>query len=69
MGDRDPGAWQVVAPAPTDAPTAPTEHFKLGRPAGTWTYQDANGDVLGYVMRFDTEDGKIFLPLIPTCAD
>lgn len=63
MGDRDPGAWQVVAPAPADAPTAPIEHVKLGRPAGTWTYQDANGDVLGYVMRFDTEDGKIFLPL------
>ena len=32
MGNRDPGAWEVIAPVPGDAPAAPTEHFKLGRP-------------------------------------
>ena len=63
MGNRDPGAWEVLAPVPADAPAAPRAHYKLGKPTGTWTYRDASGAVLGYVMRFDTSDGKIFLPV------
>jgi putative DNA primase/helicase len=49
---------------PADAPKPPAEHFKLGKPATTWTYHNAIGQVLGYVLRFD--DGaseKQFRPL------
>jgi hypothetical protein len=52
-----------MTPVPADAPAAPGAHFKLGRPAGTWGYRDAAGDVVGYVHRYDTSDGKMFLPL------
>ena len=62
MGDRDRGAWQVLAPVPAGAPAPPREHYKLGKPAGTWTYRDAAGDELGHVHRFDAGNGKIFLP-------
>ena len=56
-------AWTIVLPVPADAPTAPTAHFKLGKPAATWTYTDAAGAVLGYVLRFDVGDEKQFRPL------
>ena len=64
MGDRGPGAWEVLAPAPADAPVPPDGHFKLGSPAGTWTYRDIAGALLGHVLRFDLDDGaKAFYPL------
>jgi putative DNA primase/helicase len=55
-------SWTIVVPVPADSP-APTEHFKLGKPTTTWTYTDAAGQVLGYVLRFDGADGKSFRPL------
>ena len=64
MGDRGPGGWEVIAPVPADAPVAPAEHFKLGRPTATWTYRNAASDELGRVLRFNLPDGaKSFLPL------
>ncbi len=64
MGDRDPGAWAVLTPVPADTPGAPTEHYKLGKPAAIWTYRAAGAAVLGYVHRYDLPDGsKTFLPL------
>ena len=57
-------AWEIVLPVPADAPSPPAGHFKLGKPAARWTYLDATGAVLGYVLRFDTADGeKQFRPL------
>ena len=57
-------AWTIVLPVPADAPSPPAAHFKLGKPIGTWTYPDAAGAVLGYVLRFDAVDGeKQFRPL------
>ena len=44
-------------PVPADAPPPPAEHFKLGKPSAQWTYTNAVGAVLGYVLRFDTPDG------------
>jgi hypothetical protein len=56
-------AWAIVVPVPAGAPAPPAEHFKLGKPSVWWTYPDAAGAVLGYVLRFDTGDGpKQFRP-------
>jgi putative DNA primase/helicase len=56
-------SWTIVVPVPADAPAPPREHFKLGKPTTTWIYTDAAGNMLGYVLRFDTVDGKNFRPL------
>jgi putative DNA primase/helicase len=67
VGPRRPAnvksKWILVVPAPADAPPPPSEHFKLGKPSATWTYADATGAVLGYVLRFDNAEGKQFRPL------
>lgn len=61
---RDRGASKkeltVIMPVPRDAPICSFEHHKHGSPSKTWTYRNVNGDVLGYVCRFDVarEDGK-----------
>lgn len=39
-----------------------------GAPAGTWHYHDADGDLVGVVLRFNTAAGKTFLPLRRTDA-
>jgi putative DNA primase/helicase len=61
---KEPSAWQALLPAPENAPPPPEKHPKLGKPSLRWTYRDANGAVLGFVNRFDTEDGKQFRPLV-----
>jgi putative DNA primase/helicase len=55
-----PKAWSIVAPIPSDAPKPPAEHFKLGKPCARWNYTSPSGDVLGFVLRFDTKAGKEF---------
>jgi putative DNA primase/helicase len=54
--------WQPVLPVPADAPQAPPSHHRYGKPTTTWCYRNATGQVLGYVRRFDTPEGKIFQP-------
>ena len=56
--------WIPVAPVPADAPAAPEKHPKLGMPTAKWTYRDAGGVLLGFVLRFDGKDGKVFRPLV-----
>lgn len=56
-------AWDVMMPVPADAPAAPASHPKLGKPSSRWTYRGPSGDLLGYVCRFESSDGKIFRPL------
>src|SRR5215831_7176578 len=53
----------LVMPVPADAPAPPTTHPALGRPNQSWPYKDADGGVIGYVLRFDGADGKEFRPL------
>lgn len=55
--------WSAIVPVPPDAPKAPGEHPKLGRPSQIWTYRDAAGEILGHVYRFDGRDGKSYRPL------
>ena len=54
-----PAWWQVV---PESAPDKIT-HWTNGEPARVWAYHTAEGRLLGYVCRFDKEDGsKDILP-------
>lgn len=56
--------WTVLAPVPKNAPAAPAEHFKRGKPTAVYSYRDARGDLIGHVCRFDLADGgKEFFPL------
>lgn len=55
--------WRPTIPVPDDAPPGPPTLQRLGKPAGCWTYRDAAGKLLGYVLRFNLpEGGKEFLP-------
>lgn len=37
-------------------------HSKLGKPCKTWAYHNADCDLLGFICRFDTSEGKQILP-------
>lgn len=51
-------------PATVTAATAPSKHPKYGAATRTWEYRNADGDVIGYVNRYDTDTGKVFAPQI-----
>ncbi len=57
------GEWTPIVPVPSDAPSPPTQHPTLGQPTATFTYRAADGQVNGYVLRFDHAGGKEFRPL------
>jgi putative DNA primase/helicase len=55
---------KLVLPIPADAPPMPETQFKLGQPSARWSYRDAAGAPLFWVLRFDKSDGdKEFWPL------
>jgi hypothetical protein len=56
-------SWTTVLPVPADAPKPPASHHRLGKPVATWCYRSAKGEILGFVSRFETPDGKVFRPL------
>src|SRR3954453_13569406 len=61
--DTPTSAWGPMLPVPADAPRAIPSH-RLGKSAARWPYHDANGNLLGLVVRFDNQDGsKDVLPL------
>jgi hypothetical protein len=43
----------VITPVPSEAADHDCRHPIYGDPSQTWTYYDGNGDVLGYVARYD----------------
>ena len=45
--------WRPVTPVPDDAPPGPPQHKRRGNPSGCWTYRNAAGKPLGYVLRFN----------------
>jgi putative DNA primase/helicase len=58
------GEGELVSPIPSDAPEPPETHRTLGKPSQVWTYQDASGETLFHVCRFDPHgERKQFLPL------
>ncbi len=50
-------------PIPDHAPARPDRHKGYGVPSMTWCYHNADGQPLFWVYRFETQDGKAFLPL------
>lgn len=71
LGGGDPSGrrarpkFSPIAPIPDHAPTPPAAHPKLGKPSARWTYRDADGGVIGFVLRFDRGAGeKEFRPLV-----
>ena len=45
-------------------PIGDYRHPELGKASHTWPYVDATGKLIGYMARFETEDGKQFRPLV-----
>ena len=41
----------LVMPVPADAPAPPATHPKLGRPTRSWSYPNADGKLIGCVLR------------------
>ena len=40
----------------------PMTHPAHGKPVATWAYRDINGSIIHYVARYDTKNGKEFMP-------
>ena len=59
------GAWQPLLPVPSEASTPDFTHYKLGDPSHVWSYRDPQGRLLGYVLRFEMNEGyKETRPLV-----
>lgn len=54
--------FPVPAHAPPIATATQTKQF--GKPVNTWEYRNTKGDLLGYVCRYQSEDGKIIWPWV-----
>lgn len=54
--------WVRIAPVPAGAPEPTFDHHFWGQPVRTWTYTTPEGELIGYICRFETEDGKQLLP-------
>ncbi len=52
----------AVMPIPVGKQPGHFHSPKLGAPATVYTYRDADGCDLGYIARFETAQGKVFLP-------
>lgn len=62
-GGRPPATkGRQVTPVPESAPPPPA-HGRLGKPSRSWAYRNADGRLLGYVLRFDPPTGKEIRPL------
>ena len=53
--------FEILQPVLDDAPLAP-DHPQLGPPTVVYDYHDADGNLLGQVCRWDTDDGKQIRP-------
>lgn len=53
---------QPVKP-PLQCPKPNFKHSKFGDPVGVWPYLDANSELLFYVVRYDSQEGKQLFPI------
>ena len=53
---KDP--WWPLLPVPSEAPKPELTHYKLKDPSRVWSYRDAQGRLLGHVLRFEKPDGS-----------
>ena len=57
-----PLVWSQVTPAPEPASIS---HYRHGNPSRTWAYKAGDGSLLGYICRFNLQEGaKEVLPYI-----
>jgi len=58
-----------IVPVPADAPPMDYQHPKRGAPSKAWAYHDADGHIVGYVLRWDFigADGKADKDFRPVC--
>lgn len=57
--------WQQMSPIPAGVGDPPSEHYKFGLPTIVYVYRNIDGNILGYIYRFDLPDGsKEIRPLI-----
>ena len=49
---------RVTSKPPPDAGVPEMETHQLGEPSRVWPYRDAAGEILGYVARYETPEGK-----------
>ena len=62
-GKNDKAKWSPLMPVPEDAPEPAFQHSRHGKASAVWKYHDANGQLLGYICRFDKpRGGKEVLP-------
>jgi len=54
--------WEFVHPTP-ESPQSPLAHSTHGKYSERWCYFNYDGDLIGWVCRFDTDNGKQILPL------
>lgn len=49
---------RITSKPPFGEPAPDMQLRGFGPPSTTWTYRDAGGEILGYVTRYDTSEGK-----------
>lgn len=60
---RERSGWLPILPVPENAPMADMCHREHGQPVASWTYRDQQGRALFHVVRFQTDVGKVILPM------
>lgn len=59
-----PAPFTLISPVSDSAPEPPRRHPQYGQCSQVWCYRDAQGRVLAYAVRFNTQGGgKAVLPL------
>jgi putative DNA primase/helicase len=59
---RNDSDWHPIVPVPANTPEPTFKHWHRGLPSRTWEYR-FEGELFGYVCRYDTSDGgKEILP-------
>lgn len=53
---------RIVIPQPADSPLPDMATRSLGAPSLYWTYRAADNSILGYVARYETDEGKEYRP-------
>jgi putative DNA primase/helicase len=54
---KEENHWHPVMPVPSNAIEVPLAHHHRGKPAARWMYKDLNGQLLGYIDRYNKSDG------------
>lgn len=57
---REPVPERITSKPPAGVQAPAMTIRQLGEPSRVWPYRDAQGDILGYVARYDSAEGKQF---------